>query len=185
MKTIISALLLVLVASPAFAARSYDSYGKSRSASRAYIGISGGKNTIATDSAATTTWVASTASTVFGGYSFNDYVAAEAAYTNLGTANTDPETVSATGSVMSLSAVGSLPLGKVFSLFAKVGYGQSKLEIAASSFSETNSGVVYGAGAQFNLGQRVGVRLGYDIFKVGSTTPVDSSLVSVGALFKF
>lgn len=86
---------------------------------------------------------------------------------------------------MSLSAVGSLPLGKVFSLFAKVGYGQSKLEIAATSFSETNSGVVYGAGAQFNLGQRVGVRLGYDKFKVGSTTPTDSSLVSVGALFKF
>lgn len=88
MKTIISALLLALVASPAFAARSYDSYGKNKSASHGYIGISGGKNTIAADSS--TTWAASTASTVFGGYSFNDHVAAEAAYTNLGTADTDP-----------------------------------------------------------------------------------------------
>lgn len=186
MKTIIAAVLLVTVASPAIAARSYDSYdsydNKSR-ASRGYIGIAAGKNTIAADD--TTTWVASTASTLFGGYTFNNYVAVEAAYTSLGSADTDPVSFPATGSVTSLSAVGSLPLGRIFSLYAKLGYAQSKLEIVDLSFSETNSGAIYGVGAQFNVGQRVGIRVGYDKFKVGSTTPVDSSLVSVGALFKF
>lgn len=193
MKTLITALLLVTIASPALAARSSkydDSYdtGASARVSKGYIGIAGGKNTIAASD--TTTYAASTASTIFGGYSFNNFVSAELAYTNLGTGETDPVSTNTTaGSVMSLSAVGSLPIGKVFSLFAKVGYAQSKLDATesttATTVSETNSGAIYGAGAQFNVGQRVGIRLGYEHFNVGSTTSVGSSLVSAGVLFKF
>lgn len=175
-KTVIAIALLTLFATPAFAA--------SERMSKGYIGISAGKNKVAADSS--TTWAASTATSIFGGYSFSEHVAAELAYTSLGTADTDPAgTITSTGSLMSLSAVGSLPLGKVFSLFAKVGYGQSKFNVDASSFSETNSGVVYGVGAQFNVGKAVGIRLGYDKFKVGSTTPTDSTLMNVGALVKF
>lgn len=177
-KIAIAIALSAFIAAPAVAATERVSKG--------YIGIAAGKNTIATDtSTSSATWQASTATSIFGGYSFNPYVAAEAAYTNLGTAATDPVSVEATGSVMSLSAVGTLPLGKVFSLFGRVGYAQSKIEIAASSFSETNSGAIYGVGGQFNVGQRVGIRVAYDKFKVGSTTPADSALVSVGALVKF
>lgn len=193
MKTIIAAVLLALIATPALAAKSRDSFRSSDSSGKspkAYIGVSGGKNTIAADT--TTTWTASTAASLFAGYSFNDHVGVEAAYTSLGTADTDPvSVVQAKGSLASLSAIGYLPLGKVFSLFARVGYGQSKYELEATvggtttTASETYSGAVYGAGAQFNIGQRVGIRLAYDKFKLGSTTPVDSSLVSVGALFKF
>lgn len=184
MKAIIAALSLALVAVPAFAAKSYDSDSGAMRPSKGYIGIAAGKNTVAADSS--TTWVASTATSVFGGYAFNERVAAEAAYTNLGTAETDPaSTVQGTGSLISLSAVGTLPLGRVFSLYGKVGVGQSKFEVASTSFSESNTGVVYGLGGLFNIGQRAGIRVAYDKFKVGSTTPTDSSIVSVGALFKF
>ncbi len=195
MKTIIAAVLLALIATPVFAAKSRDSFRSSNSSSKspkAYIGISGGKNTIATDSTSTTTWTPSTTAALFAGYSFNDYVGVEAAYTSLGTAETDPvSAVQAKGSLASLSAIAYLPLGKVFSLFARVGYGQAKVDISATvsgtttTVSDTNSGAVYGAGAQFNIGQRVGVRLAYDKFKIGSTNPADSSTVSLGALFKF
>jgi len=194
MKTIITALVLALIASPAFAAKrsSYKEPRGKMSASHAYIGISGGKNTIATDSTSTTTWAPSTTVGLFAGYSFNDYVGVEAAYTSLGTADTDPVSiVQVKGSLASLSAIGYLPLGKVFSLFARAGYGQTKHELIATvgtvtvTTSETYSGAVYGAGAQFNIGQSAGIRLAYDKFKLGGTTTTDSSMVSVGALFKF
>ena len=81
--------------------------------------------------------------------------------------------------------MGSLPLGKVFCLFAKLSFAQSKLKIADYSFSETNSGAIHGVGGRFNVGQRIGFRLSCDKFKVGSTSPTDSSLISVGALVKF
>lgn len=184
MKTIIAALSLALVATPVFAAKSYDSDSGSIRPSKGYIGIAAGKNTIAAD--ATTTYTSSTVTSVFGGYSFNERVAAEVAYASLGTADTDPSTsTELKASLMSLSVVGTLPLGKVFSLYGKVGVGQSKIENAAAALSETNTGVVYGVGGLFNVGQRAGIRVGYDKFKVGSTTPVDSSMVTVGALFKF
>lgn len=170
-KIAIATVLSACIAAPAFAGNGY-------------VGINAGQNKVADSGGSALK--ASTAFGLFGGYSFNDYIAAEASYTNLGTADTDPASaITVTGNLISLSAVGSLPLSHSFSLFAKVGYGQSKLEAAAVSFSETNSGVVYGAGAQFNIGQKVGIRLAYDKFKVGSTDPVDSALKSVGVLIKF
>ena len=190
MKTIIAALILAIVATPALAARSKSrsmDYSSSDKSPKMYIGISGGKNTIAADT--TTTWSPSTTTSLFAGYSFNDYVGVEAAYASSGTADTDPvSTIQARGSLANLSAIGYLPMGKVFSLFARVGYGQSKIEVLTDSVvtsTQTRSGAVYGAGAQFNIGQRVGIRLAYDKFQVGEPTAVDSSTVSVGALFKF
>jgi hypothetical protein len=182
MKTIIAALSLALVATPVFAAKSYDS-GSVRS-SKGYIGIAAGKNTVA--SSDTATYAASTATSVFGGYSFTDRFAVEAAYVNLGTAvatdiaSSTEYNVPAT--LMSVSAVGTLPMGQVFSLYGKLGVGQSKV---GETSPETNTGVVYGIGGLFNVGQRAGIRVGYDSFKVGSTTPVASSTISVGVLFKF
>lgn len=179
-KIVLAAVLSTLVAAPAIAAPMYSSarsnYG--------YIGINAGQNKYSATS--TSTFSASTAYSLFGGYAFNQYIAAEAAYTNLGSAKLDPDdgTTSFTGSLMSLSAIGSMPIGQTFALFAKLGYGQSKVE-SNSSAAETKSGVVYGVGAQFNVGKAVGIRLGYDRFKVGSTTEVDSSLMTVGALVKF
>jgi len=182
MKTIITALLLALVASPAFAAKSsYDSRGKTSSA---YIGISGGQNKVDATGVTNT----STAYSVFGGYSFNDYVGVELAYTNFGSLDFGSN-ITLDSNAGSLSVVGSLPLGKAVSLFAKAGYASTTTQFTAIGIklaSESTSGAALGAGVQFNLGQRVGIRLGYDRYKVMLGTLIyDSNLASLGVLFKF
>jgi len=165
-KIAIAALLSTFIAAPAIAAD-------------AYIGVSAGQNKLDFSGVKS-----STAYSVFGGYSFTDYIAAELAYVDFGSADIDGGGT-AKGNAVSLSAVGSLPLGKDFSLFAKLGYATVKAE-ATGIASENKDDVTYGVGAQYNASRNVGVRLGYDIYrvKVGTETK-DSALWTLGALFKF
>jgi OOP family OmpA-OmpF porin len=141
-----------------------------------YIGVNAGQNKMDFPGIKS-----STAYSVFGGYSFNEYIAAELAYTNFGSADRDAGG-SLKGNATSIAAVGSLPLGRDFSLFAKLGYASTKVE---NSTSETKDDVTYGAGVQYNLLSNIGIRLGYDNYRVGSTTTKDSGLVNLGVLFKF
>jgi OOP family OmpA-OmpF porin len=161
-KIAIAALLSALVAAPAIAAD-------------AYVGVNVGKNQM--DYSGVNS---STAIGVLGGYSFNQNVAAEVAYTNLGSA--DYYGTSITGHVFSVAAVGSLPLNKDFSLLGKLGVASSTYEV--SGYSESKSDLTYGIGAQYNVSKTVGIRLGYDSFKVGSSYTKDSALISIGAVFK-
>jgi OOP family OmpA-OmpF porin len=161
-KIAIAALLSALVAAPAIAAD-------------AYVGVNVGKNQM--DYSGVNS---STAIGVLGGYSFNQNVAAEVAYTNLGSA--DYYGTSITGHVFSVAAVGSLPLNKDFSLLGKLGVASSTYEV--SGYSESKSDLTYGIGAQYNVSKTVGIRLGYDSFKVGSSNTKDSALISIGAVFK-
>ena len=122
---------------------------------------------------------------MFGGYSFNEYIAGEIAYTDFGSADTDFAGVTTKGNAASISAVGSLPLGRDFSLFAKVGYASTRAE-ATGVASETKDDVTYGVGAQYNAIRNVGIRLGYDIYRVKlGTETKDSALWSIGALYMF
>jgi OOP family OmpA-OmpF porin len=161
-KIAIAALLSALVAAPAIAADTY-------------VGVNVGKNQM--DYSGVNS---STAIGVLGGYSFNQNVAAEVAYTNLGSA--DYYGTSITGHVFSVAAVGSLPLNKDFSLLGKLGVASSTYEV--SGYSESKSDLTYGIGAQYNVSKTVGIRLGYDSFKVGSSYTKDSALISIGAVFK-
>jgi OOP family OmpA-OmpF porin len=159
-------LLSSLIAIPAFAAN-------------AYVGINAGQNKMDFSGAKE-----STAYSIFGGYSFNEYIAGELAYTDFGSADTNVSGTSLKGNATSVAAVGSLPLGKDFSLFAKLGYASTKAEATGGS-SESKDDVTYGIGAQFNATRDIGIRLGYDSFKVGKTETKDSNFVSLGVLFKF
>ena len=183
MKTIIAALIFVLVASPAFAARAYDSDNRMRM-SKGYIGVSGGQNKVVDPSITTST----TAYSIFAGYAFNNFVAAELAYTNFGSLDLGSSST-LTGNAASLSAVGTLPLGKVFSVFGKVGYANTSTIIDVSGTAlpaETVSGATYGAGFQFNMGHRASVRISYDSYNIMfSTVTYRSNLASLGLLFKF
>lgn len=191
MKKLIAALMLVLVATPALAARSYDMYDRksSRSSaktSKAYIGVSGGQNKV--DQAAITN--NSTGYSVFAGYSFNDYVAAEVAYTNFGKLDIDTATETVLNSnAGSLSLVGTLPMGRFVSLFGKVGYASTTTEISIATVTaptETQSGALIGAGLQFNMGQTVAIRVGYDRYKIMlATETYDSNFTNLGIMFKF
>ena len=162
-KIAIAALLSALVAAPAIAADTY-------------VGVNVGKNQM--DYSGINS---STAIGVLGGYSFNQNVAAEVAYTNLGSADTNLNT-SVTGHVFTIAAVGSLPLNKEFSLLGKLGLASSTIE--ESGYSESKTDLTYGIGAQYNVSKTVGIRLGYDSFKVGSSNTKDSALISIGAVFK-
>jgi len=164
---IAAALSVAFITAPAFAADPYT-----------YIGINAGQNDMDFPGVK-----ASTAMGVFGGYSFNEYIAAEIAYVDFGKVDTDVTGTSVKGNAASVVAVGSLPLSREFSLFAKLGYASTKVESGAS---ESKEEATYGVGAQFNpANNNIGIRLGYDNYRVGSASTKDSALVSLAVLFKF
>jgi OmpA-OmpF porin, OOP family len=132
---------------------------------------------------------------VFGGYSFNEYFAVEAAYFDGGKPddNVDfgigtPVNIEADASGFNLSAVGRLPLGEAFSLFAKLGYASYDVKLTARvnnvSFSDklNDEDLSYGVGAAYNFGQSFQVRAEYEAIDVDGG---DFDFISLGGVFKF
>jgi opacity protein-like surface antigen len=198
MKTIaIAAALSVFVAAPALAARSstyhdpYDSYdardsGRSARPTKMYIGVSGGQ--ASTDILNLTN--TSTAYSVFAGYAFNDYFATELAYANFG--NLDLGTTGVNilnSSAGTLTLVASLPMGRYASLFVKGGYSSTTTKVTNSGVEAPSDNLAtgtYGGGIQFNVGSRVGIRLGYDVYRMlTGTTYYNTNVGSLGLMFKF
>lgn len=161
-KIAIAAILSAFVAAPALAADTY-------------LGVNVGQNKIDVAGVGSSTSIG-----ILGGYTFNQHVAAEVSYTNLGSA--DGTGITITGHVISIAAVGSLPLNNDFSLLGKLGLASSTID--NTFVSESKSDLTYGIGAQYNASKSVGIRLGFDSFKVGSSNTKDSSLISIGAVFK-
>ncbi len=125
---------------------------------------------------------ASTAFSVLAGHKFNSNFAAEVAYVNFGSVDVAPgDTVKS--SAMSLSGVGSFPLNDQFSLFGKLGVASTTVE--GTGFSEKNTGVTYGVGAQFDFDRQFAIRAGYDAYKIGDAVKEDETVMSIGALFTF
>lgn len=163
-KIAIVVLLSAVVAAPAVAAGMYAGV----SAGSAKINISGYDST--------------TSFSLLGGYTFNENIAAEVAYSNFGSKDY-PLGVTAKSSAVSLSAVGSYPINEQFSLFGKLGLASTTFDVAG--VSESKSDLTYGIGAQYNVNKQIGIRVGYDIYKVGSATSYDQSVTSLGGVFKF
>jgi OmpA-OmpF porin, OOP family len=189
-KIIIASLLLALVSTSALAARrggSYDRYDSSMQPNT-YIGLSGGQTSTDISNVSTT----ATAYSVFLGYSFNKFVAAELAYTKLGSLDLGSLLAGATldMTASSLSLVGSLPMGQMASLYGKVGYASTASTVSTASATgttQTQTGAVVGAGVQFNLGKNMNLRVSYDRYSIstdGTTTNV-ATVPSVGVMFRF
>jgi OmpA-OmpF porin, OOP family len=127
---------------------------------------------------------------ITGGYSFNRYFAAELAYIDAGKLEDRIDdidvTVESTGIVTALMA--KAPLGDYVSLFAKLGYvfhdEKVSLRQGQLSASETNNDqdVLYGAGAEVNLGQHFKLRTEYEVVDLSNA---DFDIVSVGATLHF
>jgi OmpA-OmpF porin, OOP family len=140
----------------------------------------------------------------FGGYEFNRYFALEGGYFNLGkfgfTADTSP-TGSLRGDIKlqgaNFDAVGSVPLGDKFSLFARAGLNYAD---AKDSFAGTGSVAVidpsphkwaanykFGFGAEYDFTRFIGMRIEAERYRiddaVGNKGDVD--LYSAGLVFKF
>ncbi len=118
---------------------------------------------------------------LLGGYSFNESFAAEVAYIDFGSESGGG--ITSKSSAVSISGVVSLPINKQFAVFSKLGLASTTYE--SQGDSESKSDLTFGVGGQFNVNKQVGIRAGYDLYKVGSPDTVNQRVVSVGAVFKF
>lgn len=143
-----------------------------------YAGISLGSGQIDVPGLSSTTSLA-----FFGGYSFNENVSAEIAYSDFGSQDLAPG-FTLKSSALSMSGVGFLPLNEQFSLFAKLGFASTTLSLSGFS-SENKSDLTFGFGGQVNVNQQFAIRAGYDTYKVGSPVSVDQKVISVSGVLRF
>jgi OmpA-OmpF porin, OOP family len=125
---------------------------------------------------------------LLAGFGINENVAIEAAYTSFGTDNAPNGTLKSTG--MSASGVASYPINEQFSVFGKLGFAATTIDVTvispAASASFNHTGMTYGFGAQFNVNKQIGIRAGYDSYQVGDSNSSDAqNVMSVGGIFKF
>ena len=89
---------------------------------------------------------------------------------------------------LSASAVGTLPVSDTFSFFARLGIASYDVDahvsiagVGSGSASNSESDVIYGAGALLNFGQ-FGVRAEYEAINVDNG---DANMISVSGLYRF
>jgi OOP family OmpA-OmpF porin len=168
-KIAIAVLLSTVICAPAIAADMY-------------AGVNLGQNKY--DFTGTFNKNTSTAFGVLVGFPINENFAAEIAYTGLGSVDPIPGTT-VKGSGFSLSGVGTYPINQQFSLFGKVGVARTAVDQSDSfsSFTLNKTDVTFGFGGQYNISTTVGIRAGFDRYKVGST--INTDIMSIGGVFKF
>jgi len=112
---------------------------------------------------------------IFGGYKFNDNVAAELNVRHMAKWN------SVNLSQAGLSVLGIVPVSKEFSVYGRLGY--NNLSASASSgnrtVTATTSGALYGVGVNFQVSKEVGIRAEYQ------RPASDTKNFSVGAHYSF
>jgi OOP family OmpA-OmpF porin len=123
---------------------------------------------------------------IFGGYKANEHFAIEALWADLGEVS-----VSGPGGSLSLSvdgfgaaAVGILPLNEKFGLFGKIGMFMWDISGGglASGASDDGTDIMFGAGVNWNLTQKFGLRAEWERFDVDGD---DVDFLSIGAQFNF
>jgi OmpA-OmpF porin, OOP family len=142
-----------------------------------------------------------TAWRILGGFQFNQNLAVEAAYTDLGAISGRDNTAfgagtaTATATATEVVAVGMLPLANRFGIYGKVGMYRGEVDthvrqpgLGSDSESESNTGLTFGGGASFALTQSFALRGEWQRYRaVGGeeTGEDDIDVLSVGVLFRF
>lgn len=187
-----------------------------------YVGASIGKSDIKFDNAAqsdqfldlgftnpsTTSSTKDTGYRAFGGYQLHKYIAIEAAYVDLGRFGFRTDVTprgSLSGSTridgFEVSALGTLPVGDRFSVFARAGAlaAETRTSYSGTGSIETLNGgenqkhrsteLVYGAGAMYNINKNFSVRGEWSRYeKLGSVLTggrTNANLYSIGAVYRF
>lgn len=132
---------------------------------------------------------------VFGGYSVNQNFAIEASYFDLGEGSGsfddfgDQINFDVGVSGFGVSAVGVLPLSDMFSLFGKLGYASYDIDahvnivgVGSGSSSDSQSDLMYGAGAALSFAERFEARLEFEAINVDGG---DANMISLGGLYRF
>lgn len=151
----------------------------------------------------------STGAKVFGGYAFNEYIAAEVSYVDLGkftlsasgASGATPVTVdeSAKARGFSVDAVGTWPITPKIGLLGRIGLfrwtldtsGNATIGGVPSSSNDKPSGtsVDFGVGAKYDFSKSVGVRVEFQRFNsIGNndtTGKSDVDLLSASLIYSF
>lgn len=131
-----------------------------------------------------------TAFKVFGGYSFNKYLAVELAYLDAGTMQErfGASTLELDADGVIVSAIAAVPLGEWVSVFGKLGYAfydvEATLRNGNSSISESESDedLAYGIGAKVDFNETFGLRAEYEVVDVPDG---NFNVISVGGVVRF
>lgn len=125
----------------------------------------------------------------FGGFTIIRFLGVEASYRDMGNhegtsgmtmADIDLE-------AYDIEAVGRLPLGRLLTVFGKVGYANISSEgsftstLGSTNFDEDDWETLYGVGVDIHFGSHFGVRAEWEEYDVND----DLNSVSVGAFFRF
>ncbi|MBI5659651.1 MAG: porin family protein [Nitrosomonadales bacterium] len=168
MKKILAVALLSTVAvTPAFAA---DSGG--------YIGVTVGRAKMDNPYAGTVTKDNETVGGILAGYQYNKNLGVEVFYTSVGKLEVTGK--SAKGDAIGLNVVGIAPLSDAFSLYAKLGYANTKADAsgAATFTGERRSSVTGGVGAQYNMSKEISFRFGWDGYELRTSSLSGFPLIS-------
>jgi len=129
----------------------------------------------------------------WGGYQFNGNFAVEATQSNVGKFVYFPN-VSAKSEVLSLTAMGMLPVFRNNAIYAKLGLAATKSELSSNALSATGANriaLTYGAGAQYRIMPGIAARVEWDRYTSainnsdGSHQDYVSSIWTLGATIKF
>lgn len=154
-----------------------------------YVEFGGGRSN-ATESA-TSLDENATAFRLATGYQINSWLAFDAGYVDFGEfdgeltdplAGTLPFTASATG--FEIGFVGRIPLGERFAATAKAEqlWWDSEVEAAGASVEDSGESFAYGAGVEFNMGERFVLSGMWQQFELRNT---DVDLFSLGLRLSF
>lgn len=169
MKNIVAiALLSVTVVLPAYAD------------SGPYAGLKVGDNRVGFNG------LTKSSDTAFGamlGYQYSSNFAVEGEYVDLG--RFSAVGVAGKSDAWGLSAVGMLPLENRFSLYGKLGIARTSTKTSVAT-GLNRTAATYGLGGQYDATPMIGLRLGWERYKVGVIGQnADDDLYSLAAIFKF
>lgn len=125
------------------------------------------------------------------GYAFNPYLALQGSYQDFGEPTGfagcppevlciqafSPEPVQIDGWSASLAA--TLPVGDAFGVYANLGFIAWDASARSPSLNDSGQDVIYGAGVNWNVSERWGLRLSYE------WADIDIDSAKFGALFRF
>ena len=133
-----------------------------------------------------------TAWRALAGYQINRNFAAELGYHNLGETKFSGAGIDARAKVNAweLVGIGAFPFANQFAAYGKLGGYHAKTEVSGNigSGDDTNTGVTYGVGLQWDPMPPLGVRLEWQRYNdVGGDNSAkgDISVLSLGAIWRF
>jgi OmpA-OmpF porin, OOP family len=147
-----------------------------------YVGASIGRADYRTADQTDTAW------RLFGGYQFHRNFSAELGLHHLG--EVDQAGGARDALIWEAVGVGAFPVANALSVYGKLGayYGKSEFRSALGSGDDTNGGLTYGFGAQYDVARQVAVRLEwqrYDQVGGNRTGETDIDVLNLGVVYRF